>query len=393
MHLSDRTNWELGQNEFAAAFEAAKLSGTELFDLTVSNPTMCGFDYDAAGLLAPLSEAAAMQYTAKPLGMQAAREAVSCYYRDVGAKVATEQLCLTTSTSEAYSFLFRLLCDPGDEVVIARPSYPLFDFIARLDDVKLREYPLLYDPNCTSADPDGAGWAIDLDALEAAISAKTRAIVVVHPNNPTGNFVSETEREALTQICAKHEIALIVDEVFLDFALAGAERRSFAAGEMRALCFVLSGISKVCGLPQMKASWIAATGPDHLVRAAMERIEVIADTFLSMNAPVQQALPHWLAKRAGIQTQIRERMRINLTVLQDRLRGSSAQMLSMQGGWTAVLRVPREIGEKKFVFAALERGVIVQPGEFYGLPEGRVVLSLLTPPEIWREGLAKLPVD
>jgi alanine-synthesizing transaminase len=198
MHFSDRTNWELGQNEFAAAIEAAKLSGAEQFDLTVSNSTMCGFDYDAAGLLAPLSEAAAMRYTAEPLGMQAAREAVSRYYRDAGAKVAAEQLCLTTSTSEAYSFLFRLLCDPGDEVLIARPSYPLFDFIARLDDVTLQEYPLLYDPNCTSGDPNGAGWAIDLDALEAAISARTRAIVVVHPNNPTGNFVSETERAALT---------------------------------------------------------------------------------------------------------------------------------------------------------------------------------------------------
>jgi aspartate/methionine/tyrosine aminotransferase len=188
-------------------------------------------------------------------------------------------------------------------------------------------------------------------------------------------------------------MALIVDEVFLDYSADGVKRRSFAAGEMPALCFVLSGISKVCGLPQMKASWIAVCGPEELARTAMERLEVIADTFLSMNAPVQQALPHWLATRGRIQSQIRERMRTNLEVLEARLHASSAQMRSMQGGWTAVLRVSREIGGKKFSFAALERGVIVQPGEFYGLPEGRVVLSLLTPPEIWRMGLAKLPVD
>jgi aspartate/methionine/tyrosine aminotransferase len=386
MHFSDRTNWELGQNEFAAAVEAAKNSGCELLDLSVSNPTVCGFDHNTAYLLAPLSEVAAMQYAAEPLGTLAARVAVRRYYIEAGADVATDRLCLTTSTSEAYSFLFRLLCDPGDEVVIARPSYPLFDFIARLDDVKLCEYPLLYDPH-------GAGWVIDLHALESAISAKTRAIVVVHPNNPTGNFASVSERAALTQICAERGIALIVDEVFLDYPLAGAEHRSFAAGEMSALCFVLSGISKVCGLPQMKASWIATCGPEKLVRTAMERLEVIADTFLSMNAPVQQALPHWLACRHGIQNQIRERMGMNLDFLRERLHGSSTQMHAMQGGWTVVLRVPREINGKKFPFAALERGVIVQPGEFYGLSEGRVVLSLLSPPQIWREGLAKLPVD
>jgi alanine-synthesizing transaminase len=386
MHFSERTNWELGQNEFAAAIEAVENSGRDFFDLTVSNPTVCGFDYAAADLLAPLSEAAAMQYAAEPLGTLAAREAVRRYYLDAGADVAVERLCLTTSTSEAYSFLFRLLCDPGDEVLIARPSYPLFDYIARLDDVKLHEYPLLYDPN-------GSGWAIDLHTLEAMISPKTRAIVVVHPNNPTGNFASESEREMLAQICAARGLALIVDEVFLDYALPEKQHRSFAAGEMPALCFVLSGISKVCGLPQMKVSWIAACGPEQLVRAAMERLEIIADTFLSMNAPVQQALPHWLASRARIQTQIRKRMRLNIVALEERLRGSSAQRLVMQAGWAVVLRVPRETNDKKFSFAALDSGVIVQPGEFYGLHEGRVVLSLLTPPQIWREGLVRLPVD
>jgi len=386
MRFSTRTNWDLEQNEFAATIEAAKTSGGELLDLTVSNPTNCGFEYDAPNLLAPLSTITAMQYSADQLGMRVAREAVSRYYSDMGAEVPIDRLCLTTSTSEAYSFLFRLLCDPGDEVLIARPSYPLFDYIARLDDVRLREYPLLYDPN-------GQGWIIDLHALETTISSKTRAIIVVHPNNPTGNFASEAERTALTRICAERGIALIVDEVFLDYALDGNAHQSFAAGEMPALCFVLSGISKVCCLPQMKASWIAACGPDKLVNEAMGRLEIIADTFLSMNAPVQQALPHWLANRVKIQAQIFNRMRTNLAALEERLTGSSSQLLAMQGGWTVILRVPREVSGKKFALETLERGVIVQPGELYGLPEGRIVLSLLTPEEIWRKGLVNLPVD
>ena len=212
MHFSNRTNWELGQNEFAAAIEAAKNSGHVLHDLTVSNPTVCGFDYDATDLLAPLSEIAALQYVAEPLGTIAARDAVRRYYRDVGADVSLDRLCLTTSTSEAYSFLFRLLCDAGDEVLIARPSYPLFDFIARLDDVKLREYPLLYDPH-------GDGWAIDLHSLESAISEKTRAIVVVNPNNPTGSYLKPAELEALVKLAREHDLAIISDEVFSDYAL------------------------------------------------------------------------------------------------------------------------------------------------------------------------------
>jgi alanine-synthesizing transaminase len=386
MHFSKRTDWELELNEFAGAIDAAKYSGVELLDLTLSNPTACGFEYDAVDLLAPLSEPAAMQYAAEPLGAIPAREAVRRYYQDVNGDVALENLCLTTSTSEAYSFLFRLLCDVGDEVLIARPSYPLFDFIARLDDVRLREYPLLYDPN-------GAGWSIDLHTLEAEVSAKTRAIVVVHPNNPTGNFVSEVERAAVVRICADRGIALIVDEVFLDYALRGEAWRSFTTGDMPALCFVLSGISKVCGLPQMKSSWIAACGPETQAREAMQRLEVIADTFLSMNAPIQQAMPQWLSNRGQIQDQIRERMETNLDLLQERLNGSSAEMLAIQGGWTSVLRVPRDIDGKKFAFAALERGVVVQPGEFYGLPKGRIVLSLLTPTAVWSKGLAQLPLD
>jgi aspartate/methionine/tyrosine aminotransferase len=390
MNFSERTNWNLAENELAAAMRERRAAGRELFDLTLSNPTSCGFAYDETMLLAPLANAAALRYEPDPLGMIAARKAVAGYYRDAGAMVSIERLCLTTSTSEAYSFLFRLLCNAGDEVLVARPSYPLFDYIARLDDVQLREYPLLYDPNADVA--SGHGWTIDLHALVAAITGKTRAVILVHPNNPTGNFASQAEREALEAICTQRGLALIVDEVFLDYPI-GEAQRSFATAESRCLTFVLSGLSKVCGLPQMKASWIAACGPPSIVREAMERIEIIADTFLSMNAPVQFALADWLATRHALQQQIRERMNANLAVLDDRLRGTSAQRFAMQGGWTAVLRVPRTVDGKEFAEAALDCGVLVQPGEFYGLDEGRAVISLLTPPEIWGSGLKLLPID
>jgi aspartate/methionine/tyrosine aminotransferase len=368
----------------------ARVSGRDFFDLTLSNPTHGGFVYDDAKLLAPLSNPEALRYEPDPLGMMTAREAVAAYYRDAGAAIPIDRLCLTTSTSEAYSFLFRLLCNAGDEVLVARPSYPLFDYIAQLDDVQLREYPLVYDPNADAS--SGQGWSIDLHTLKAAITGKTRAIILVHPNNPTGNFASATERATLEVLCARHGLALIVDEVFLDYPL-GPAQRSFAAGESRCLTFVLSGISKVCGLPQMKASWIAACGPRPLVREAMQRIEIIADTFLSMNAPVQHALPDWLATRHPLQQQIWQRMSENLALLDERLRGTSAQRFAMQGGWTAVLRVPRTVDGKEFVHAALDRGVLIQPGEFYGLDDGRAVLSLLTPPEIWAAGLKRLPID
>lgn len=398
MHFSRRTGWESGENDWARAAQAFRETGRTLIDLTVSNPTACGLSPEADTLLAPLANAGALRYTPDPLGMRDARAAVALYYHDQEAAIPAEHMCLTTSTSEAYSFLFRLLCDPGDEVLIARPSYPLFDLLARLDDVNLREYPLLYDPVCGSS-TSGAGrgsWVLDLHALETAITPRTRAVIVVHPNNPTGNYVSGADREALQQLCTRHGLALIVDEVFLDYTLNAGQGSttpaSFAVGSSPCPCFVLSGLSKICALPQMKLSWLAATGPAPLVAAAMERLEVIADTFLSVSAPTQFALPAWLAGRHPTQDHIRRRLAANLAFLDQRLMGTSASRLGMEGGWTAVLRVPSTVDGEEFALAAIERGVLVQPGSFYGLPAGRCVLSLLTPPEIWQQGLPRLPI-
>lgn len=395
MNFSERTSWELEENTLTLRTRAARALGRELFDLTASNPTACGFDYDAALWLAPLASPNAMRYEPDSLGMTHAREAVAAYYRDHGVALPVDRLCLTTSTSEAYSFLFRLLCNPGDEVLIARPSYPLFDYIAQLDAVRLREYPLWLDP-AASADGEHA-WHIDLEALEDLVNDRTRAIIVVHPNNPTGSLVSPQERAALDRLCAKHSLALLVDEVFLDYPLGGASAATFADGG-EALTFVLSGLSKVCALPQMKLSWIAASGPEPVVREAMARLEVVADTFLSVNAPTQWSLGPWLAARDALQCQIHERVAANLAALDARLQGTHAHRLPLEGGWTAILRVPRDVpganGETvEFSLAALERGALVQPGEFYGLGAGRCVLSLLTPSDVWSAGLARLPID
>ncbi|HZC43645.1 MAG TPA: pyridoxal phosphate-dependent aminotransferase, partial [Acidobacteriaceae bacterium] len=302
--------------------------------------------------------------------------------------ISAEQVFLTTSTSEAYSYLFRLHCDPGGEILIAQPSYPLFDFLADLDDVRLVPYPLFYDH----------GWHIDMAALVAGITSRTRAIVVVHPNNPTGHFTSPAERKLLEHVCEGHGLAQIVDEVFLDYELDEEDacdngHSSFSTGEHPVLTYVLSGLSKVAGLPQMKAAWIAAFGPEPLLQTATSRLEIIADTFLSMNAPIQHAIPYLLANRRHVQQQILQRVRENLAVLDRQLAdGPTVSRLKIQGGWYAILRVPALMGGDELAIRLMERErVVVHPGHFYGFDgDGWLVLSLLPPPAEFAEGIARL---
>ncbi len=378
MRFSRRTAWNVEETELAGAVRRMRAAGQPLLDLTVSNPTRCGFIYPAERLLPPLADPRALVYETAPFGMLSAREGVKQYYRSHDAEVELEDILLTTSTSEGYSFLFRLLCDAGDEVLIAQPSYPLFDFLADLEDVQLRSYPLFYDH----------GWWIDVAELERQIGPRTRAIIVVHPNNPTGHATGPVEREHLYGLCARFGLALMVDEVFLDYPLDGeAELPTFASGEAPVLTFVLSGMSKVAGLPQMKAAWMAIRGPAPERHAAAERLEVIADTFLSMNAPVQLALPHWMADRHLIQGQIRERTRANLA----ELRRPGLEVLRTDAGWSAVLRMPQRRRDASVAGEMLGRGVVVQDGSLYGFAElDRIVLSLLTSPAELREGAERL---
>ncbi|MHB8889221.1 MAG: pyridoxal phosphate-dependent aminotransferase [Acidobacteriaceae bacterium] len=382
--FSTRTNWNTTESAYAAAIRDARAAGRLLYDLTASNPTACGFQYDTESILAPLANPAALAYEPDPRGIRRAREAVAAYYADHGASVDPNHIQLTTSTSEAYSYLFRLLCNPGDEMLVAQPSYPLFDFLADLDDVQLKPYPLFYDH----------GWCIDFASLEQSITPQTRAILVVHPNNPTGHFTQAQERTHLEQLCRKHELALIVDEVFLDYGLgAGDDAASFAAVEHPVLTFVLSGMSKIAGLPQMKAAWIVSTGPAAELQQALPRLEVIADTFLSMNAPVQHALSSWLEQREQMQRQIRARTQANLQELDRQLAGQShISRLGVEAGWNAVLRVPAVHPDEEEVQALIrDQGVISHPGSFYGFPKlGWQVLSLLVPEEEFCAGLSRL---
>jgi alanine-synthesizing transaminase len=381
--FSRRTGWDTSETAWARLLRERRVAGLPVLDLTASNPTRCGFEYDAEAILGALQSSAALDYDPNPKGLLRAREAVAGYYAGHGAAVDPEHIFLTTSTSEAYSFLFRLLCDPGDEVLVARPSYPLFDFLADLDDVRLVPYPLFYD----------YGWHLDPAALRERITPRTRAIVVVHPNNPTGHYTKAAERVVLEEICAEFGLALIVDEVFLDYPLEGAVERSFSIGEHPALTFVLSGLSKVAGLPQMKAAWVGCFGPEPILAGALDRLEVIADTFLSMNAPVQWAMWDWLTRRESIQGQIRARTRQNLEVLDAVFpAGSQAGRLVAEAGWYAVLRIPVVARDEETVLRLLgEHGVAVHSGDFFGFGEsGWLVLSLLSEYQEFTSGINEI---
>ncbi len=455
--FSARTNWLLEQNELAKACAMRKRAGLPILDLTESNPTECGFNYPES-VLAAFQNREMLTYRPDPRGLLSARQAVANYYADQGIAIGPDQVFLTASTSEAYSFIFRLICDTGDHVLAPEPSYPLFDDLARLNDLNLARYPLQYEE----------GWKIDCESMASRVSSRTRAILALHPNNPTGSFVAPREREFLLQLCNERRLALIVDEVFLDYCygacsandagagvqpakkspasspnnrghdvlssrrprqarlragaapslklwnvsalrwaqahrrardqlqrargITGPAPQSFA-GERGALVFTFNGISKIAALPQMKSSWIVVSGPDEHMRSACARLEMIADTYLPVSTPVALALPELLASRRVLQRQIMSRLAGNLSALGRRLRaGSPVSRLSAEGGWYAILRVPRIRSDERWAIRLLEEeGVLVHPGHFYDFRrEGYLVISLLPPADIFAAGIRKL---
>jgi aspartate/methionine/tyrosine aminotransferase len=328
-----------------------------------------------------LSNPAALRYEPDPRGLPAAREAVAAYY---AGSVDAGNVILTASTSESYSFLFKLLADAGGELLVPRPSYPLFEFLAALESLRVVQYPLVYH----------GGWEIDLGALSHALTERTRAIVLVNPNNPTGSFLKRRETLALFDICSERGIAIISDEVFSDYALRpDPQRVSTLAGQQAALAFSLSGLSKVVGLPQMKVGWIAVSGPAPLRSQAVERLELVADTYLPVAAPMQHALPELLARGAEVRRQIRSRTAANLQALLAWTAPNPAlRVLDVEGGWYAILQAPRVLAEEEWVLALLrEDRVLVQPGYFYDFEsEAFLVISLLTRPEVFRSGCERL---
>ena len=382
--FSDRTNWKLTRNRLTEALEDVRSNGTRVFDLTISNPTRAGLQYDEPLILQSLASPQAMDYDPQPKGLPSARAAVAAYYRSAHGilHLDPEGLILTTSTSEGYSFVFRLLCNTGDELLVPKPSYPLFEFLADLQDVNLVPYPLLYDH----------GWQIDFPSLQKAVTERTRGVVVVHPNNPTGSYVHSQEKESLNRFCREHRLALIADEVFLDYSHDRTAQPSFAANQ-NVLTFTLSGVSKISALPQMKVAWIATSGPAVEVEAALARLEVVADTYLSMNAPIQWAVPALLEQRKTIQQQLLDRVFDNLAELDRQLAGQKTyQRLTVEGGWYAVLRVPVTQTDEELAVDLLRlKSVLVHPGHFYDFPsDGYLVLSLITPAGEFAEGIGRL---
>lgn len=383
--FAHRTGWRLAPNRLSLAIEEYRQQGRALLDFTESNPTRCGFNYDTEEILQALSDPRSLTYEPDAHGLLAARQAVAGYYAEQNIHVDPRQIFLTTSTSEAYSYVFRLLADPGDNILAPSPSYPLFDFLSQLNDLELIPYPLVYYDD----------WQIDVGALASRITARTRAILVVHPNNPTGSLVRKAEMDSLIRCCQEHSLALIADEVFADYSLSADQAGKVAshAAVSDILTFTLSGLSKISALPQMKLAWIVVNGPADLLRSALARLELIADTYLSVAAPLAHALPKLLAGRRAIQSQILQRICQNLRWLDQQLPADSlVRRLKTAGGWYVILKLPTIRTDEDWALELLRQdGVLVHPGHFYDFPaEGHLVVSLLPTLENFKHGMEKL---
>ncbi len=376
--FSSRLHWDLRPNRIAAALASRTLP---FLDLTESNPTRAGFEYPAQ-VTAALSDPQSLVYEPAPAGLLRAREAVAAAYAQRGVEITPGQILLTSSSSESYAWLFKLLADPGDHVLIPRPSYPLFEFLAELESVRVIPYSLSYY----------GSWTLHPEEIQRAATPRTRALVIVNPNNPTGSFLKREEYAALAAFCAGHGLAIISDEVFADYTFGPDPNRvATLAGGAEALSFSLGGLSKMAGLPQMKLGWIVVSGAEPLRAQAIQRLELIADTYLSVGTPVQHAAERLIRAGDGIRRQIAARVRLNLEFLRECDMGA-CELLDVEGGWYATLRVPRTRTEEEWALEILDRdGVLVQPGFFYDFAaEAYLVVSLLTPAEAFREGAARV---
>jgi len=381
--FSRRTAWDRTHNRLTEALERRRREGSPVLDLTESNPTRVGLIYPAQAILNPLAGSESLRYDPDPRGSVAARQAVARTYAERGVIVDPENLLLTASTSEAYGWLFKILTDPGDEILIPRPSYPLFDYLARLESLEVIPYPLLPEE----------GWAIDLGAIERCLSPRSRAVVLVSPNNPTGSYVKRDQLQRLDSLCSERGIALIGDEVFAEYPHGEDPERAAVLDAQQTLVFGLGGLSKLAGLPQMKLGWVALGGPDSLKEEARERLELVADTYLSVNTPVQTSAATLLEAGRSIRDSIRRRISANLGCLASTFSGPSpCRALSPEGGWSAVVQVPSVMSEEEWAISLLEQdGVLVYPGFFFDFPKPTyLVLSLLPEEDVFRTGLERI---
>jgi aspartate/methionine/tyrosine aminotransferase len=379
MTFSRRTAWDRAPNEMARLLETARLR-EDLVDLTESNPTRVGLAADSRELAAALADPGNVRYEPDALGLPDARAAVAAWYRERSVDVDVERILLTASTSEAYAFLFKLACDPGDAVIVPTPSYPLFEDLARLESVEVVTHRLRLSDR----------WRLDVDALAASLPERTRAILIVSPNNPTGSMLLPDELRALAHVAASHGLLLVADEVFAEFPWSGAPRHAelLSLGEREgALVAVLSGLSKACGLPQLKLGWMLLGGPEALVAEARARLELVADAALSVATPVQRGLRSLLRMGDAFRDAMRERLAANLATL----RASGLHVLPAEGGWNAIVPLPEAETEERVVRELLERdGVLVHPGWLFDLPSGHLVVSLIIEPARFARGCEAL---
>jgi alanine-synthesizing transaminase len=381
--FSSRTDWLLAPNRLTRQLEERRRQRLPVLDLTESNPTRCGFTPDPE-ILKSLLDRRSLVYEPDPRGLLVARQAVCDYYAARGVDITSEQVFLTTSTSEAYTFAFRLLADPGDSVIAPQPSYPLFDFLAGINDLKVVSYSLQYEGD----------WRMDLEDMSDCWLPRAKAMIVVHPNNPTGSYVKPCELNFAIQCCGQNQGALIADEVFADYVLeAGRDLVPSHAAVSEVLTFTLSGLSKISALPQIKLGWMVVNGPEKELKTALERLEVIADTYLSVGTPVAYALPAMLELRKTVQPRIIERLKSNLLWLdQQTANCREVTRLKIGGGWYAVLKVPESVSDEDWAVELLTGdGVLVHPGHFYDFPDdGYLVLSLLTEESVFREATSRV---
>jgi alanine-synthesizing transaminase len=381
--FSSRTNWDFRSSEVFALLQEKRGRGEGIIDLTEANPTRCGFQYDERSILQALATQGSLTYAPNPKGLLSARVAVVEFYRQQGITIDPESVFLTASTSEAYTFLFRLLCNVGDSVLLPKPSYPLFDYLCELNDVTPAHYHLMYDGE----------WRLDTESLAQALSRQTRALVVVHPNNPTGSFLKIPERESITTFAGNRNLPLIVDEVFNSFAFGADTRRAASfVRNTQTLTFTLNGLSKLLGLPQLKLAWLVVSGPVAERDGAIKRLEIIADTYLSVGTPVQLALPSLLRDTSAITDQIRSRVRDNYLQVAGMVAGTSLSVYLCEGGWTALLRLPGTMPDEKWALELLrDQNVLVHPGRLFDVEQQScIVFSLLPEPQVVRQGLQRI---
>jgi len=380
--FSNRTNWPLSENKLVTMLNSLKEEKAPIIDLTESNPTRCGFKYLNEKILVPFNEEESLTYDPHPQGSLKSREAISQYYKQKNLNVSEEQIFLTSSTSEAYSYLFRLLINPIEGVLFPQPSYPLFQFLGDLNDVEISNYPLVYLDS----------WRIDCNALKTLVNIDTKAIVLVNPNNPTGSFVKENEMIAINELCQKYHLSIICDEVFHDFAFDYSKKYLSCVHNHDVLTFTLGGLSKTLGLPQMKLSWIVITGPEREVHLAIKRLEIVADTYLSVNTLAQNAIGYWLSSRKQIQDEIKTRVKDNLDIIKTQTDSTASRLLQTEGGWYAVLKIPNIKTEEDWALKLLNKyHVFIHPGYFFDFTEeAYIVISLLSQTDIFNEGFNRI---